>query len=145
MNEQSFTVVIKRPIKQVFEYVANPHTVLEWQQDVDSIEIQGDELAAGVMVHEKRRYLNQPINTSYTISRYEPHSEYWLSSKISFIKYEAGASFEEVDGGTQVTLVFRIDMSGFTKVMAPMVLQRFSRQYEQNVVRLKEILEAKPE
>lgn len=141
MNEQSFSVIIKRPIKEVFEYVANPRTVTEWQQDVDTIEVEGEKLAAGVMVHEKRRYLGQPLNTSYTITRYEPYSDYWLSSKVSFIAYEAGAKFAEVDGGTQVTLVFRVDMSGFTQVMAPMVLRRFIKQYEDNIKRLKEILE----
>ena len=138
--EQS--VVISRPIKEVFDFVLDGTKNMLWRPSVVDVQaVAGKPAGAGAVF---KQGLKGPggrrMDGDYQIVESRPDS---------FIKFEVIAGparptgtyqFETVGSGTQVTFVLDYQTKGLAKLMEPMI-NRAMREEVGNLTNLKAYLE----
>ncbi len=146
MERIETSVVINRPVKEVFAFLEDPANDPQWQSGLLEAEYTSEgPLGVGTTAREVRKLLGRRIESTYEITEYEPDSKMALKTTSGPIPIEQSASFEAVEEGTKVTLVGEFEPGGFFKLAEPIVGRVAKRQFEADVANLKELLEAQPE
>ena len=143
MAKLETSVVINRPIEDVFAYVSNPENESLWQSGVveSSLTSQGP-MGVGSTAREVRRFLGRRIETTYELTEYEPNKKLSFKTTSGPISGQGGYSFESVEGDTRVTFLFEAQLGGFFKLAEPIVNRMARRQMEADSGNLKDLLEA---
>jgi len=114
------SVVINRPIDKVFAYVTDSGSWPQWE---DGLLGRRMEWTSEVTEYKPRRKWGQKIT-----------SKSW-STEESLI-------FVSVEGGTRLTLISKLEISGFLRLTTPVVVRTMQKKIEGNLTNLKDILEA---
>jgi uncharacterized protein YndB with AHSA1/START domain len=138
------SVVINRPVEEVFAYVADPEKATEYNGElVESKKTSEGPVGVGTTSTAVVKLLGRRIEATNEITGYEPNRK--LVNKVTsgpVSGAEGGYTFESVDGGTRLTFVVEADTSGIFKLADPLVSRMFKRQQETNLANLKDLLEA---
>ncbi|TEU13463.1 MAG: hypothetical protein E3J21_18580 [Anaerolineales bacterium] len=140
--EQS--VVINRPIEEVFAFVTDYETHLQWQSGVLEAKITSEgPLGVGSQYTYMMQLLGRRLETAGEITEHEPPSKHgWKATSGPFPVFQGGFLFEAVDGSTKVTMVTEAEAGGFFKLAEPLALRMTQRQLETSLNNLKDLLEA---
>ena len=139
--EQS--VVIDRPIEEVFAYVTDYDTHLQWQSGVIEAKVTS-EGTVGVGSHYTyvMQLLGRRLDTAGEITAHEaPTKHAWKATSAPFPVFEGAFVLEAVDGSTEVTLGAEVEPEGFFKLAEPLVVRMTRRQLETSLNNLKDLLE----
>ncbi len=117
MPSHEVSVVIKRPVEDVFAFVENPknepiwrHSMVEAEVETegdakdDQVDESGGERGLGTTgrgVHER---LGRKFESAREITGYEPNQKAAYRSTSGPVEYEGVWTYETVDGGTKLTL-----------------------------------------
>ena len=137
------SVIIDRPIDEVFAYAGDPSNDPQWSAAFVEARISSDgPLAKGATLTEQMRFLGKRFDVECEITEYEP------GQRVAF-NMAAGANtgfhvrtFESVDGSTQVTLLTEGDASGLFKIAEPVLNKVGTRQMTADLHALKAIIES---
>ena len=137
------SVLINRPVNEVFAYVANLENGQEWQTDVQELRQTSEgPMGVGTVWHEVRQLLGRLVEQSNKMTQYEPNKKF-AYRQSGTVPVEAMITFESVaEGETKVTMTGEAEPGGFFKLAEPLVAQMAKRQTEANAANLKDILEA---
>ena len=137
------SVLINRPVEEVFAYVANLENGGEWQTDVQELKQTSEgPLGVGTVWQEVRQLLGRRVEQSNKITEYEPNKKFSYRQSGT-VPVEAMITFESVaEGETKVTMTGEAEPGGFFKLAEPLVARMAKRQTEANAANLKDILEA---
>jgi uncharacterized membrane protein len=139
--EQS--VVINRPVADVFAYATNPANEPKWQDGVVEAGISlGNEMAVGAEITETRKFMGRDMVSRLTVTEYEPNKKFAGRVTEGPVPFEVTETFEEMDGGTKVTVHIEGEPGGFFKLAGGMVQKQLESQTAADFERLKKILEA---
>ena len=135
------TVTIKRPLHEVFAFIAEKENDPRWRPGVAEIErISGD----GTTGTKYRQLVNGPggrrIPADFEITGYEPGKRLEFRTTAGPVRPEGSFDLVEGGGATRVTFKLDAELPGTKKLMAPMV-SRSMRKEVQSLDRLKRILE----
>jgi uncharacterized membrane protein len=137
------SMVIKRPVEEVFAYMNNHENDTVWQDGVvESEAISEGPLGVGTKLREVRNFLGRRLESTSEITEYEPNSKVAWKATSGPIPLEASMTFEAVEGGTKISVVGEADVGGLFKLAEPMVARSAQKQFDGDFARLKEILEA---
>ena len=137
------TVVINRPLEDVFEYVAQGENWSQWAAElVDTRKTSEGPLAVGTTYTHVAQLLGRRIENGYRVTGYEPNRQVSMKSMSGPIPADTDLLFESVDGGTRVTLRAQAEIGGFFKLAEPIVARMMGRQQDANFANLKDLLEA---
>lgn len=142
MSKIERTVVISRPIGQVFEFVHEPTHDPSWQTTlIESTKLEDGPLRVGSQVRERRRFLGIQVEMTKEITEYEP-------PRRSAFKHVAGGApmsgeyqLEPVDGGTRLTATGYVEPRGFFQWAEPLFASMAGRELEASLGHLKDLLE----
>jgi uncharacterized membrane protein len=138
------SIVINRPVDEVFEFVSNIENNPLWQgATLEAKKTSEGALRVGSTSATVTKFLGRRIEASGEITEYEPNQK--LSSKITSgpIPAKSSASFERAaEGQTKFSIVFEADATGFFKLAEPLVRRAAQRQIDNDHATLKDILEA---
>ena len=136
------SVVINRPVEQVFAYVDNTDNDTKWQEGVlESKQDPVGPVAVGTKVNQSFQFLGQRLETSFEVTEHEPNQSVKYKSISGPIDFESLTTFETVDDGTKLNLALEADVSGVFKLAEPLVARNAKSQWEKSFASLKEVLE----
>ncbi len=137
------SIVIERPIGDVFAFATDTDKVALWAGPVTEAEQTSEgPVGVGTTWTQVNQLLGRRFESIYEVTEYEPNSKYSAKSVSGPVPIEEHLSFEEVEGGTRVNLGAEVDAAGFFKLATPILTRIISRQVESDVGTLKDLLEA---
>jgi uncharacterized protein YndB with AHSA1/START domain len=137
------SVVINRPMEEVFAYVVDPKNTAQWAGPVIEAE-KTSEGPVGLGTTSKRvtQFLGRTMEATYEITEFEPNSYYTDKTTSGPVPIDGRISFDSVKGGTKVTIEGEIKAAGFFKLAEPLLSRMAERQIATDVQTLKDLLEA---
>jgi uncharacterized membrane protein len=139
------SVVINRPLQEVFDYVANRETLPEWSASIQEVrkETQGSLLEEGARFTTVAKFLGRRFETPFEVIVHDPPRRHTDRSLGGPFPQEYTHIFEEVaGGGTRLTEVTDGEPGGFFRLAGPLLEIAVRRQFRADLETLKDLLEA---
>ena len=147
MNVDVITeIVIKRPREEVAAYSANPDNAPKWYVNIKEIQWKTTPpLTLGSRIAFVAAFLGRRLAYIYEIIDLQPGSRLVMSTKEGPFPMETTYTWEDTaDGSTRMTLRNRGAPSGFSNLVAPFMASSLRRANQNDLAKLKTILEGKP-
>jgi uncharacterized membrane protein len=142
MPRAEASVLIDRPVEEVFAFVSNPENDEQWESDISEVAKTSEgPLGEGATYRGVLHFLGQHIEWTSEITAYLPNEKVEFSVTTGPIQLEERATFEPVQGGTKITVVYDGDPGGLFKLATRVVVRMWQGQIEGNLAKLKEVLE----
>jgi hypothetical protein len=140
--EMNGTIVIRRPVDVVFDYVINLSNDANWRTGIDESGLQAEEpLGPGVMGYSRAGN----VTAEWRVISYAAGESVDWELVSGPYRGRGGYRLVPVDGGTQFTLIADVEPSGWLKLLGPLFTWIGQRQNQRDVERLRDILESTPE
>ena len=139
-------IVIRRPRGQVADYSANPDNAPMWYVNIKEVQWKSSPtLALGSRIAFVATFLGQRLAYTYEIIDLQPGKRLVMRTKEGPFPMETTYTWEDTaDDSTRMTLRNRGSPSGFSKLLAPLMASSMRRANQQDLTKLKEILESRP-
>jgi uncharacterized membrane protein len=135
------SVVIDKPLAEVYAYVAGGEHSTEWQGSVISVVNEGPPNTVGSRFVETRKFMGQDMKTTLEIVAVEPNAK-WVSKVVKGpVPYEVTVTFEASGSGTKMTTKVEGEPTGFFKIAEGMVAGQLEKSLAEDGQRLKKLLE----
>jgi uncharacterized protein YndB with AHSA1/START domain len=140
------SIVIERPLEEVFAFVADPENDAQWTPMVTETRMTSEEpLGVGTRYEQSGRFLGRSFEMVFEVTEYEPNRK--IGQRLITpgpLRMTSLCSVEAVSGGTRVTLTGEAQAGGFFWLLPDSIMvfpaQRMMRV---TLTNLKELLEAR--
>jgi uncharacterized protein YndB with AHSA1/START domain len=137
------SIVINRPIEEVFAFVSNPENYPKWFSASREVQITSDgPTGVGTTFRTVVTFLGRRIEGEIEFTAYEPNRSYAEKVKSGPFPVENRVTFERVEGGTRVTTSQVAEPGGFFKLAEPLLMRMIKRQFEADGANLKDLMES---
>src|SRR5262249_39266880 len=137
------SIVINRPLEDVFAFLSNPENSPKWSSGGSEVKITSTgPIGVGTTYRTVRTVLGRRIESENEFTAYEPNRSYATKSTSGPVPVESQVSFERVEGGTRVTGTLVGEPGGFFKLAEPLLVSMIKRQFEADLANLKDLMEA---
>ncbi len=140
---QAHTVHIRAPIDDVFEYTEDPDNAPEWAEGIVGFELL-DEAENNVGTTYEMH-----IEEGGRVNTYQGEVVAWEENRHTSNRVERDGmamimdrDYAAVGDGTEVTMTVRVELAGWTKVMAPLIWLMNRHFLKKQASKLKELIEA---
>ena len=134
------TIIINRPIDEVFAFVTNLHNETRWQPEIKLVTLQGP-LQAGSTFRELRVTFGRTYDWQFRITEFDPPHRITIDTLSGTARYRGSRIFAAVAGGTKVTEIGELEMPRFLRVLNPLFSWLSKRPLRLAYGRLKLLLE----
>jgi carbon monoxide dehydrogenase subunit G len=142
MINLDFGALIDKPIKDVFAFVANPNNMSKWNAAVVSLQqITPGAVGVGTKFKSIGEMMGRRIEGEMQITAYEPDTKCSFQVNAGPMQVNMNLTFKTVGTGTKITLNAQGNPAGFFKLAEPMMAGRVKGMMEENLARLKSVLE----
>jgi uncharacterized protein YndB with AHSA1/START domain len=141
---QEHTVVIDRPIEEVFAFATDPDNVSLWQStSLETEQTSEGPVGVGTTFRDTSKFLGRRIESTYEVTENDPPHKQCMRITSGPIPGSGCYALEPTDGGsTRFTQNFEADVGGFFRLAEPLVGRAIRRQMEADMATLKDLLEA---
>ena len=135
------SVLIKRPVETVFEYVTDFSNNAQWQTDILEMEMTSEgQIGEGSTYRCVNRFLGQRIETEGLITGYEPDRRCIIRITSGPVIGTSDLFFGALNGGTKFTTSGELDLAYF-RLAKLLVKHKIKKQLKNDMNQLKAILE----
>jgi Polyketide cyclase / dehydrase and lipid transport len=135
-------IEIARPRVEVAAYAADPDNATAWYENIERAEWRTEPpLAPGSRVAFVARFLGRTLAYTYEVRELVSGEKLVMATAEGPFPMETTYTWEDVPGGTRMSLRNRGEPRGFAKVGAPMVKAAMRRANRKDLQRLKSLLE----
>ena len=139
--EKSDTILIRKPIVEVFNFVADPEKFHLWQAFVLEAKITSQKpIRKGTTYRYTFQAMGNLFETTGVITEYEPFRHYSYQTTSSPFPIKGGFSFKEVDDLVKVTAFGEADAGEYFPMAQPLIKLLLGRQLKVMLQNLKDIL-----
>ena len=136
-------VVINRPVEEVYAYTSNPENNSQWESHcLGSVITSEGPTGVGTTFSDVIKFLGRRIESIWEITEFDPNKKVSLKSIKSPIPAKVGYTYEDVEGGTKVTVVGEVELGGLFKLTKPFIVREGKKEWETSLANLKDLLEA---
>ena len=135
------SIVIQRPVADVFDYVTHYENDTRWRHGVSVMTQNTPQTQLGTETQEVLEFMGSRYNTRGKVVEYVPNSKAAFQSIEASLPVTGWRLVEAADGGTRLTLHLEPDIQGTMALFAPLLRAVFSRQMHGDLQTLKQILE----
>jgi uncharacterized protein YndB with AHSA1/START domain len=136
------TIEIARSPEEVFPYVIDPSTFVEWQDGVRSGTMNESPTRVGSRCTTVRRIGGSEREFTTEITEYDPPHRWADHGLEGPIRAVVGVQVEPAPSGSRVTIAVDFEGHGIGKLLVPLVVRRqAAKEMPGNLRRLKERLE----
>lgn len=114
------TVMIQRPIDEVFAFVTNLENETRWQPEIQSVTLEGP-LQQGSTFREVRTTWGRRYEWHFRITEFDPPHRITIATISGTLPYQGSRLFMAVPGGTQVTEEGELQTSGWLRLLDPLL------------------------
>jgi len=137
------SILIARPVEEVFAYVVDPNNTAQWAGPVvEAKKTSEGPVGLGTTSSRLTQFLGRTMEATYEISEFEPNRYYADKMTSGPVPITSRISVAPVDGGTKVTIAGEFGATGFFKLAEPILARMSKRQLATDVQTLKDLLEA---
>jgi uncharacterized membrane protein len=141
MTKIERSIVIDRPIGEVFEFTHDLTKSPLWQSTLVELEVLTDgPMRVGTRWREVRRFLGKRIETVIELTEFEPNTHSAIKMVSGPIPLNGTFALEPVGGATRFTVTGELDAHGFFKLAEPVFAGLAGRELEANLRLLDELL-----
>lgn len=155
MIKVELSVVINRPVAEVFAFATNSANNAKWQEGlVESRLASSGPMGVGSQItdvrklltpswnYRKRRLIQKVVEAKLEVTAFEMNKKFAHKVVSGSFPFEIIQTFEPSDGGTKINLVAQGEPGGFFKLAEGMVQKQLQSQLEGDSQRLKKALES---
>ena len=135
------SVVINKPVEEVFGYLIAEGNGTKWQNGVVDVIDEGPRNIVGSRYTEVRKFMGQEMRSTMELTEFVPNARYAGKVLKGTVPYEFIITLESVDGGTKMTTCVDGEPKGFFKLAESMVASQLEKSLTEDGLKLKEILE----
>lgn len=139
------SVVINKPVEEVFALVTDGSQAHTWQGGLEAVE--GTTNRVGSKYTEVRKLLGKEMRSTMEVTAFEPDT-HWAAKVVKGpVPYEVSVRLEPDpagQGGTRLTTSVDGEPSGFFKMAEGVMKSQLEKSIEENIQRLKQLLEGTP-
>jgi uncharacterized membrane protein len=143
MPSATGTVVIDRPITQVFAFFADAENDPQWRSGVREIKREG-ELGVGARYHQR---VNGPAGRAITadieVTAYEPETHVAFQGTAGPVRPHGDYMFHDAGDSTEVTFTLDAALTGFKKFFMGNAVQKTMDDEVAALARAKVVLESR--
>lgn len=133
------SVVINKPVEKVFAFVTDGSKAPRWQEGLEAVEGRTDVI--GSEYTEVRKFMGREMRSLMEVTDYQANARWAAKVLKGPVPYEVSVQLEPRDGATYLTTRVDGEPTGFFKVAEGMVKSQLEKSIEENVQRLKQIME----
>jgi hypothetical protein len=135
------SIIINKPVQEVFNYVTAEGSYKTIQPDVTEVIEHGPRNTVGSSYTEVRKFLGQEMRTTIEVTAFEPNVK-WVGKVIKGpVFYELTTTYEASNGGTKFTTKMTGETKGFFKLAENLVNSQLEKTLAENNQRLKDLVE----
>ena len=136
------SIIIQRPIDEVFNYVSNLTHSAEWQSGLTEVrKITEQPLGVGTQYALVRTFLGRKMEANNEITEFTPNVKVGFKTISGPIPLEASYQFEPAENGMKLTSKIEMQPKGFVSLAEPLISSSLQRDVEANLNVLKNMLE----
>ncbi|MBZ0318811.1 MAG: SRPBCC family protein [Anaerolineae bacterium] len=137
------SIVINRPIEEVFAYVSDLTNAPEWQTGLIEVrKTTAEPLGIGTQFTFVRKFLGRKLEASNEFTVYKPNEIVTFKTTSGPIAVEASYLFGTELQGTRVTCKIEMKPEGFSKLAEPLIAASVRREMSAEFAYLKDLLES---
>jgi uncharacterized protein YndB with AHSA1/START domain len=145
MVDRSDSIVIDRPVEEVFAYVTDVTNDPAWHTDVlEARKTSEGPIGVGTVWHSRFKPSMGISEGDMEVVSFEPNRKQVTRGQIGPMQPTLTYLFERTNGGTTFTRRVQIKVSGFMKIMQPMMAMMVPKQNKGFLANLKRVLESEP-
>lgn len=144
MSQITKTILIQRPVEDVFAFVSNYENDPRWRSGV--VEMQQTPRSTsqvGTTTSEKLRFVGMSFSTDAEVVEYIPNKKIAFRSTAAMTPAQG---FREVlpsgENRTLFTYYLEVKFGGLFKLLAPVFVRDFEKRAENDLQTLKQLLES---
>lgn len=144
MPRKEASIVIQRPREEVFAYMDDVRHEPEWQPQLVEVEqTPPGPTRPGTRRRYVTEFLGKRLENTYVVLGHEPNRRVVLqTTPDSVLEASSEIRWEEVEGGTRVTMILDGSVSGPLRFVPDALLEAsFDKELRSALARLKERLE----
>jgi len=135
-------VLIDKPAEEVFTFITNPANMSKWNSAVVSLEqITPGEVGMGTKFKSVGEMMGRRIEGEMQVVAFEPNSKYGFQMNAGHVQINVTLTFKTVGTGTKLSLNAQGNPGGLFKLAEPVMQGRIKSMMEDNLARLKAVLE----
>ena len=140
------TVTIDRPITEVFAFASTPSNLPQWQTHIQGARTtSAGPLRVGATFREESEIGGQPVEAHMCVTAYAPPQHFAVRSVAPGpMTVAASYRYEPTDGGTQVHALIELHMSGWRRLLQPLMARSARADIPTYLTNLKRSLETRP-
>jgi uncharacterized protein YndB with AHSA1/START domain len=143
MVEVESSVLIDRPLPEVFAYVTNFENDPNWiKEAVESKKTSPGPVGVGTTFSNTVQFLGRRFENRFEVVEYEPNQKLVAKILSGPILFEMTETFERVNGSTRLTVLDQVDPKGFFKLAQPLMGRELKKSWDSSLSQLKVLLEA---
>jgi len=135
------SVVILKPVEEVFNYITAEGNYTTWQAGVADVIDADARNTVGAQFTEVRKFMGQEMRTTLQIISFEPNAKWAAKVVKGPVPYEVTVTCEASNGGTKFTTSIEGEPKGFFKIAESLVAGQLEKSITEDELKLKEILE----
>ena len=137
------SIVIHRPIAEVFAYMDDIDREHEWQPYLVRWEKSTEQNEVGTVRTYHNKYMGRAFTNVYEITEYQRNRKVmYKSTPAAAVQADGGTLWEAVGDGTKVTFLFTPKLDDFWGLLPKSLVRRmYMGTLTNNMKRLKKILE----
>jgi len=142
MITEKRSIVIDRPIEEVFAYVGDQTNAPQWQSGVVEVRRTTEgPVGVGTTHTFVRNFVGRKMEASNEYVAYEPGKRITFKSTSGPVRFEASYLFESTAGGTRLTSSIEMQAAGLFGLAEPLIAASLRREMRAGFRTLKDLLE----
>jgi hypothetical protein len=142
--QMTSTVVITRPVSEVFQYILDfDKNLPEWATDVESVEktSQGP-VGPGTTFDLVQTIAGRSRRSSLKLVEVDPNNSIKAEAEVGPLSLRLNFGVAQVEEGTQVTVDGDGELRGVLKLISPIATRQGGRIWDSRLSSLRSVLEA---
>jgi len=137
------SIIINRPVEEVWKFVSNIENATKWDRGVlEARQTSEGTIGVGSTLQTRRQMLGRQRIGKLRVSEYVPNRIIALQASLGQIAAaQIRYSFEPVDGGTRMTGTSEVELRGLWKLIAPILTRLLERDGREDMANIKRIME----
>lgn len=142
MFTKSVSVLISRPLDEVFAFVADARNRPRWDESVDSEELTSPEpIGVGTTVRTRMRSMRREYVYTWEVVDHVPPNRMTIASTSGPFPTTLAYQLNAQDGGILVEFAVTGRPTGLLRLFEPMIASTTQKNLDKGFLRLKDVLE----
>jgi hypothetical protein len=139
------STLIERPVKEVFDFVSTPENDFQWQYGtLATARLPKGSGVIQTFFRSIGHLMGRRNLSTFEITEFEPNKKYEFRSLSGPVHSRTSYTLENVSGGTMINISIQASAPDFFHITEKLLWNTMKKQLEEDIARLKTILEQKP-